>query len=191
MSVKERIEEQLGSHDVLLYMKGTPDFPQCGFSGQTVAALNAIGKPYSFVNIFEDPEIREGLKEYSNWPTFPQLYVKGELIGGCDIVVEMYHSGELEESLLDGEPRPAPMWGHLGVLSLTAAAGRCAATSRRYPGSDSRFHKTDRRSARRRTMPSAPAFHPNPVRPAIAARASTVWPKATPHNVAVSKQLNG
>jgi len=95
MSVKERIEEQLGSHDVLLYMKGKPDFHQCGFSGQTVAALNAIGKPYSFVNIFEDPEIREGLKEYSNWPTFPQLYVKGELIGGCDIVVEMYHSGEL------------------------------------------------------------------------------------------------
>jgi monothiol glutaredoxin len=102
MSVKERIEEQLGSHDVLLYMKGTPDFPQCGFSGQTVAALNAIGKPYAFVNIFEDPEIREGLKEYSNWPTFPQLYVKGELIGGCDIVVEMYHSGELKE-LLEGD----------------------------------------------------------------------------------------
>jgi monothiol glutaredoxin len=80
MSVKERIEEQLGSHDVLLYMKGTPDFPQCGFSGQTVAALNAIGKPYAFVNIFEDPEIREGLKEYSNWPTFPQLYVKGAVL---------------------------------------------------------------------------------------------------------------
>ena len=99
MSIKERIEEQLESHNVLLYMKGTPDSPQCGFSGQTVAALNAIGKPYSFVNIFEDPEIREGLKEYSNWPTFPQLYVKGELIGGCDIVVEMYHSGELSELL--------------------------------------------------------------------------------------------
>ncbi|MDJ0793280.1 MAG: Grx4 family monothiol glutaredoxin [Woeseiaceae bacterium] len=97
MSVNERIEEQLSSHDVLLYMKGTPDFPQCGFSGQAVAALNAIGKPYAFVNIFEDPEIREGLKEYSNWPTFPQLYVKGELIGGCDIMVEMFHSGELKE----------------------------------------------------------------------------------------------
>jgi len=102
MSVKERIEEQLGSNDVLLYMKGSPDFPQCGFSGQTVAALNAIGKPYAFVNIFEDPEIREGLKEYSNWPTFPQLYVKGELIGGCDIVIEMYNSGELKE-LLEAE----------------------------------------------------------------------------------------
>ncbi len=97
MSVNERIEEQLSSHDVLLYMKGTPDFPQCGFSGQAVAALNAIGKPYAFVNIFEDPEIREGLKEFSNWPTFPQLYVKGELIGGCDIMVEMFHSGELKE----------------------------------------------------------------------------------------------
>ena len=97
MSVTERIEDQLKSHDVLVYIKGTPDFPQCGFSGQTVAALNAIGKPYAYVNIFEDPEVREGLKEYSNWPTFPQLYVKGELIGGCDIVVEMYHSGELKE----------------------------------------------------------------------------------------------
>jgi monothiol glutaredoxin len=99
VDVKERIEEQLSSNDVLLYMKGTPDFPQCGFSGQTVAALNAVGKPYAFVNIFEDPEIREGLKEYSNWPTFPQLYVKGELIGGCDIVIEMYHSGELQKLL--------------------------------------------------------------------------------------------
>ena len=94
-----RIEEQLKSHDILLYMKGTPDFPQCGFSGQAVAALNAIGKPYAYVNIFEDPEIREGLKEYSNWPTFPQLYVKGELVGGCDIMIEMYQSGELKELL--------------------------------------------------------------------------------------------
>lgn len=99
MDVTARIEEQLSSHDILLYMKGTPDFPQCGFSGQTVAALNAIGKKYAFVNIFEDPEVREGLKEYSNWPTFPQLYVKGELIGGCDIVIEMYQSGELKELL--------------------------------------------------------------------------------------------
>lgn len=97
VDVNSRIEEQLKSHDVLLYMKGTPDFPQCGFSGQTVAALNAIGKPYSFVNIFEDQEVRDGLKAYSNWPTFPQLYVKGELVGGCDIVIEMYHSGELQK----------------------------------------------------------------------------------------------
>jgi monothiol glutaredoxin len=96
VDVNERIEEQLNEHDVLLYMKGTPDFPQCGFSGQTVAALNAIGQPFAFVNIFEDQEIREGLKVYSNWPTFPQLYVKGELVGGSDIVVEMYNSGELK-----------------------------------------------------------------------------------------------
>ncbi len=99
MDINERIEEQLNAHDVLLYMKGTPDFPQCGFSGQTVAALNAVGKPFAFVNIFEDQEIREGLKVYSNWPTFPQLYVNGELIGGSDIVVEMYNSGELKKLL--------------------------------------------------------------------------------------------
>ena len=99
MDVNSRIEEQLRSHDILLYMKGTPDFPQCGFSGQTVAALNAIGKPFSYVNIFEDQEVRDGLKAYSNWPTFPQLYVKGELVGGCDIVMEMYHSGELQKLL--------------------------------------------------------------------------------------------
>jgi monothiol glutaredoxin len=99
VELNERIEEQLNAHDVLLYMKGTPDFPQCGFSGQTVAALNAVGKPFAFVNIFEDQEIREGLKVYSNWPTFPQLYVKGELIGGSDIVVEMYNSGELQTLL--------------------------------------------------------------------------------------------
>jgi len=99
VDLNERIEEQLNSNEVLLYMKGTPDFPQCGFSGQTVAALKAIGRPFAYVNIFEDPEIREGLKSYSNWPTFPQLYVKGELVGGCDIIIEMYHSGELKSLL--------------------------------------------------------------------------------------------
>lgn len=103
MSVDQRIKEQLDNHAILLYMKGTPDFPQCGFSSQTVAALKACGKPFSYVNIFEDPEIREGLKTYSNWPTFPQLYVKGELIGGADIAMEMYESGELQ-SLLDEVP---------------------------------------------------------------------------------------
>jgi monothiol glutaredoxin len=102
VDVNERIEQQLRENKVLLYMKGTPDFPQCGFSGQTVMALKSLGKPFAYVNIFEDPEIREGLKKYSNWPTFPQLYVNGELVGGCDIVVEMYHSGELEQLLSDG-----------------------------------------------------------------------------------------
>lgn len=99
MDVNEKIKDQLEKNPVLLYMKGTPDFPQCGFSGQTVAALKAVGKPFAFVNIFEDPEVREGLKIYSSWPTFPQLYVDGELIGGADIVVEMYHSGELQNLL--------------------------------------------------------------------------------------------
>ena len=99
MDVNARIEEQLNSNNVLLYMKGTPDFPQCGFSGQAVAALNAVGSSFAYVNILEDEEIREGLKVYSSWPTFPQLYVKGELIGGSDIVIEMYHSGELAELL--------------------------------------------------------------------------------------------
>jgi len=107
VDVNERIKDQIESNQVLLYMKGTPDFPQCGFSGQTVAALKALGKPFAFVNIFEDPEIRDGLKAYSNWPTFPQLYIKGELVGGCDIVVEMYHSGELKDLLADDAPESA------------------------------------------------------------------------------------
>ena len=97
MDVNDRIRKQLSEHPVLLYMKGTPDFPQCGFSAQTVAALRAVGAEFAYVNIFEDPEIREGLKVYSNWPTFPQLYVNGELIGGCDITLELYQSGELAE----------------------------------------------------------------------------------------------
>ncbi|HEX7080088.1 MAG TPA: Grx4 family monothiol glutaredoxin [Gammaproteobacteria bacterium] len=97
MDVNDRIKKQLSEHPVLLYMKGTPDFPQCGFSAQTVAALRAVGAEFAYVNIFEDPEIREGLKRYSSWPTFPQLYVNGELIGGCDITLELYQSGELEQ----------------------------------------------------------------------------------------------
>ena len=97
MEVNDRIKKQLEAYPVLLYMKGTPDFPQCGFSARTVAALRAVDARFAFVNIFEDPEVREGLKAYSNWPTFPQLYVKGELIGGCDIAVELYESGELAE----------------------------------------------------------------------------------------------
>ncbi|MDG2375250.1 MAG: Grx4 family monothiol glutaredoxin [Woeseiaceae bacterium] len=107
MDVNERIKDQLDKNPVLLYMKGTPDFPQCGFSGQTVGALKAIGRPFAYVNIFEDPEVRDGLKVYSNWPTFPQLYVNGELIGGCDIVVEMYHSGELKDLLGEEATSPA------------------------------------------------------------------------------------
>jgi monothiol glutaredoxin len=94
-----RIKEQLDAAPVVLFMKGTPDFPQCGFSAQTAAALRALKAQYRHVNIFEEPELREALKAYSNWPTYPQLYVKGELIGGCDIIVEMYRNGELQTLL--------------------------------------------------------------------------------------------
>lgn len=99
MDINERIEKQLGGHTVMLYMKGSPDFPQCGFSAQAVAALRACGTEFGHTNILEDPELREGLKKYSNWPTYPQLYVKGELIGGSDILMEMYKSGELKTLL--------------------------------------------------------------------------------------------
>ena len=97
MDVIERIKSQLAVNPVLLFMKGTPDFPQCGFSAAAVRALSAVGAKYGTVNIFEDPELREALKQYSNWPTYPQLYVNGELIGGSDIIIEMYNSGELEK----------------------------------------------------------------------------------------------
>ena len=101
MDVNERIKKQLDSYPVLLYMKGTPDFPQCGFSAKTVSVLRAAGAKFAYINIFDDPEIREGLKAYSNWPTFPQLYVNGELVGGCDITVELYESGELQKLLAE------------------------------------------------------------------------------------------
>lgn len=103
MDVIERIKSQLSSHPVLLYMKGTPDFPQCGFSAAAVRALNAAGAKFEHVNIFEEPELREALKSYSNWPTYPQLYVKGELIGGSDIILEMYKSGELQQLLAEAK----------------------------------------------------------------------------------------
>jgi len=96
-----RIREHLDSAPAVLFMKGTPDFPQCGFSAQTAAALKAVNARYRHVNIFEEPELREALKQYSNWPTYPQLYVNGELVGGCDIVLEMYRSGELKSLLAE------------------------------------------------------------------------------------------
>ena len=97
--VIERIEQQLNSHPVVLFMKGSPDFPMCGFSGQVAQALKNCGVEFGYVNILEDQEVREELKAYSNWPTYPQLYVNGELVGGCDIVVQMYESGELKTML--------------------------------------------------------------------------------------------
>lgn len=99
MDVQQRIEQELASHPVMLFMKGSPDFPQCGFSAQAVAVLRACGANFDTLNILEDPELREALKVYSSWPTFPQLYVRGELIGGSDILVEMYQAGELQPLL--------------------------------------------------------------------------------------------
>ena len=99
MSVIEKIEDQINRNPVVLYMKGTPDFPQCGFSGRVIQVLQASNARFAYVNILEDPELREALKQYSNWPTFPQLYVKGELVGGCDIVMDLFSKGELQAML--------------------------------------------------------------------------------------------
>lgn len=100
MSVIEKIEQQLASQPVVLYMKGTPDFPQCGFSSRVVQALQDCQANYLAVNILEDQELREGLKSYSNWPTYPQLYIKGELVGGCDIVIDLFLKGELKSMII-------------------------------------------------------------------------------------------
>jgi monothiol glutaredoxin len=100
MDVKDRIHEQVTTHPVVLYMKGTPQFPQCGFSATVAEILKRSGvEEYLAVNVLEDPEIRQGIKEYANWPTIPQLYVNGEFVGGCDILREMYQSGELQQVL--------------------------------------------------------------------------------------------
>ena len=100
-NVRERIEKLISEHPVVLFMKGTPQFPQCGFSGQVVQILDYLGAPVHGVNVLEDEEIRQGVKEFANWPTIPQLYVKGQFVGGCDITREMFQSGELAALLTD------------------------------------------------------------------------------------------
>lgn len=97
MNAQERIKQQVGSDRIVLYMKGTPDFPQCGFSGRSVQLLNACGASFTGVDVLSDQEIREGIKAYSNWPTIPQLYINGEFVGGCDIITEMFRNGELQK----------------------------------------------------------------------------------------------
>ena len=96
-ATKERIDADIASEDVVLYMKGTPVFPQCGFSAAIVGVLTHLGVPFRGINVLEDDSIREGIKAYSDWPTIPQLYVKREFVGGCDIIREMYETGELTE----------------------------------------------------------------------------------------------
>src|ERR687898_1675125 len=100
MAIEQFIDNEVKGNDVVLFMKGTPQFPQCGFSGQVVQILDHVGVGYKGLNVLESAELRNGIKEYSNWPTIPQLYVKGEFVGGCDIIREMFQAGELQ-SLLD------------------------------------------------------------------------------------------
>jgi monothiol glutaredoxin len=101
MSIEQFIANEVKSNDVVLFMKGTPQFPQCGFSGQVVQILDHLGVNYKGLNVLENAELRDGIKTYSNWPTIPQLYVKGEFVGGCDIVREMFQAGELQTTLKD------------------------------------------------------------------------------------------
>lgn len=95
----ERIEKDIKGNDIVLYMKGTAAFPRCGFSSLVVQVLSQLGVPFKDINILEDSELHQGIKDYTNWPTIPQLYIKGEFIGGCDIVREMYQTGELQDLL--------------------------------------------------------------------------------------------
>ncbi|NNE57783.1 MAG: Grx4 family monothiol glutaredoxin [Hellea sp.] len=102
-TVHDTIKKTVTENDIVLYMKGTPVFPQCGFSSTVVQIFDYLGADYESVNVLDDPEIRQGIKEYNNWPTIPQIFVKGEFIGGCDIVREMFETGELKTFLADKE----------------------------------------------------------------------------------------
>ena len=107
MDVLERIKGQVENNPIIIYMKGTPQFPQCGFSSQVVQILDHLGITYTGVNVLQSDELRDGIKEFSSWPTIPQLYVRGDFVGGCDIVREMFQAGELQ-GLFAGEESPAP-----------------------------------------------------------------------------------
>ena len=107
--VREAIQEAISEHPVILFMKGTPERPMCGFSARTAAALDALGAEYAAVDVLPDPRIRQELSALSNWPTIPQLFVKGELVGGCDIVTEMYETGELAQVLGDEQTEAQPV----------------------------------------------------------------------------------
>jgi monothiol glutaredoxin len=107
MDIIDTIKEQIGENSILLYMKGSPNQPQCGFSARTVQALMACGERFAYVDILSNPEIRENLPKYANWPTFPQLWIAGELVGGCDIVTEMHESGELQTLITESMATPA------------------------------------------------------------------------------------
>lgn len=105
--IRDAIAQAISEHEVILFMKGNPDMPACGFSARTVAALQAMETPFAAVDVLPDPRIRQELSALSNWPTIPQLFVRGELVGGCDIVLEMFESGELAELLGVEQPQPS------------------------------------------------------------------------------------
>ncbi len=100
-AINEYIDSEVKNNGVVLFMKGTPDFPQCGFSGQVIQILNYLGVDYKGVNVLTDDDLRQGIKDYSDWPTVPQLYVKGEFVGGCDIIREMFQAGELQSMMTE------------------------------------------------------------------------------------------
>ena len=106
MDVMERIKQTVESQPIVLFMKGTPQFPMCGFSAHVVEAMKAVNAEFGHVNVLEDPEVRQNLPKYADWPTFPQLYIAGELVGGCDIVIDMYKSGDLKK-MVDGVATPS------------------------------------------------------------------------------------
>jgi len=106
--VNARLSELVNAHDVVLFMKGTPLFPQCGFSSRAVAILDHLGVGYESVDVLQDMEVRQSIKSFSDWPTIPQLYVKGEFVGGSDIMMEMYEAGELQQLLTEAKIAPAP-----------------------------------------------------------------------------------
>jgi monothiol glutaredoxin len=116
--IRDAIAEAIRDNSVILFMKGTPDAPACGFSARTVAALQALNAPFAAVDILPDPRIRQELSGLSNWPTIPQLFVNGELVGGCDIVTEMYESGELAQALGVEQPASAPEEAQVGAPPL-------------------------------------------------------------------------
>jgi monothiol glutaredoxin len=121
--ISTAIKEAIADNEVILFMKGTPEAPRCGFSARSVAALEAVGTPFAAVDILPDPRIRQELSAISNWPTIPQLFVRGELVGGCDIITEMYETGELAETLgvtpPDDAPEEAPVATEAGAPPLT------------------------------------------------------------------------
>ena len=206
--VVNRIKTHIGTSPAVLFMKGTPDFPQCGFSAQTVAALRASGAGFHAVNIFEDPELRDALKKFSNWPTYPQLYVNGELVGGCDIVLDMHRSGELKKLLTEAGRdcqacRPASEIAAEAAASVSCPSGphaasrashsACARTSALRHTPSSALHTSQKTSAVRSAsyLAECASLESQSTPQTCAALASTVWPNAAPASVAVSKHENG